>query len=300
MPNLSLNEKDDIFQYLLGLSFLLLVLIVITYLGFITGNTSKALDGGGVGIGRLSTNDTALISLCFGFIFLQHIKERKKLFYSVMALSCNIVIIFFTQSRLAILWVLIIFIFAIMQSSKLKTVLKYSPLILFLTYLLFVVFKSRFEADVDPRIPDEIYWAHFGSGRLIIWAEYLLSFINDFGHSIVNIIFGIGYWNIGNLYSQSNLFVGGWVLEDTYFYPIHNDLLLLFFSGGGISIILYFTLVYISKNKQSIVNIGMILLLTVYVFFDMLNYSIFSSFIIGIGLNWTKYPKSHYVLKDKK
>jgi hypothetical protein len=264
-------------------SFTLAVILILTFLGLLEGNTSKKLQGsGGIGIGNLSTNDTALTFLCF-FVFSinNYVRTRKnKTLFLLLIISLSI---FLTESRLAIIClVLIVSIFLLVHVKK-KVIFFLSPVLLIVFFFIFIVVRNRMLYDLNPRLPSGLEWVHFGSGRLVIYAEYVISYVENYSHSFQNLIFGIGYYDLVEVYSKSNLFDGGWVLKDYHFYPIHSDLFLIFYITGFLGLLLT-VIILLRMRLNSLIKISMFLVFILFITFDMINYSQFSCLLIGIGL----------------
>jgi hypothetical protein len=278
-------------------TFLLFVLIIGVKIGIIGGNTSKIGDGiGGIGLKGHSTNETALIAVCFSiylFSFLNPENRRIVLF----SLLLNLIVIVLSESRVGLAsfaFVTSIFVFRSARRNPLKTIITSIVIGILSMPLLSVILEKlskRINADTGVETNFTLFSDSLGftlSGRTIIWEAYIEQFSKLFEKDTLVLFIGSGFQELIHMYRQSFLSLIGFSINQDFF-PLHSDVLLIFISTGILGVCLWiFCVGKVVSNlvaRPSFVVGCFLWVVIVFSLIDMLNYSFFSSLLIGFGLS---------------
>lgn len=307
--NSNINLKSVLFkkQFVLTIvitSIVTFLLIMLISLGYINGNTAKTLDStGGIGLQNISTNETGLLALCTVVYCMYYLKnaDSYKLYFRVSILL-SFVVILLTQSRISMICVSVIGVSSIYNLVK-KRYLTLIPLLFLLGVIassllerILSIFKSRNQNDtVDiEKIAYSNVASQLGftlSGRILIWEAYVSEF---FKYDVYTFLFGTGFLELVEIYKKSYLpVIGGYSTAlNIDFFPLHSDFLMLLISGGAISILIWILLIFKIFQKvllyKNFISSSCLLILFAYSLFDMFNYSMYSSLLIGIGISQYK------------
>lgn len=277
---LNVNKLYSLTQFSAIIYFVLTIAVL---LGIVKGNTEKVELGiGGIGLGGISTNETALFALLhIVTLFTYQYKYSKYSFLSFLLIVTTTAGLFLSESRTGMFLLLVSVLFFLIYaniSKKIKLTIFGVGFILFVTVGLSVLDK-RMEADVGsdnlPAKRNEIVLP--GSGRPIIWASYLDAFIYQSKNNPSSWLLGIGSAEIKKLYENTSLNKLGATLPTINFYPIHGDWLYLFLSSGLVGLFCFIViLIYLFSLSFNLnlkfLNKTAITLFAVFSFVDMLNY----------------------------
>ena len=313
----ALNYIDTIqFRSILFFStcafFLLLIMVK---LNIVAGNTSKVTENaGGIGLKNLSTNETALFALCNMVYFVHYIKLNKGKVMCLIGIVLNTYILFLSQSRLGIIALLItILVYILININKQQIIIYIIGSIFFLLILsplikAFVeVFQQRSTSDLVGRVHYSPLARKLGttfSGRLLIYEAYLEEFFKKTEENFVLLYTGVGFGNLPQMFTQSFLPLLGKSYTGRKFYPLHSDVLLIYITSGvlGISLWVINIIGGIKRNlrKKSFLSSAFCLILVAFSLTDMLSYSLYASFLIGLGISYviSQPPKLFFAVVD--
>lgn len=293
--------QTNLFQsYIVVSSFALSCLLVLVQIGELEGNTDKLSNQtGGVGLLGLSTNETALLAVCLFTHLLGFFRKKKVSIIIPIAICANILTIALTRSRIGIG----VFLFLLVLYN-LKNFFKRPGLTLAVGIILIIcslplldilldILRKRFANDTYAKIK-YVNWADkLGftlSGRVIIWEAYLSEFYIKCLKNPFLFIFGGGYSNTIDTYKESflPLLREYEVKKKTNFFPLHSDIILIFLNTGIVGLVCWVRLVskalISSFERKSFLGVAFSVIIILFSAFDMLNYSILSSLLIGVGI----------------
>lgn len=271
---------DDVRKIILFFSLLFIVVDFLVVAGILPGNTQKITLGiGGKGLANISTNETGILGvslLLWNLFFLFH--EKKIYVLHAVAGIGALAMIIFTRSRVALGLALVLLFFYLLFSA-LKTRVKvaiFFPALLFMLLIAGNIIQERTESEgeSDPNNPlTELP----GSGRPLIWFYYLDAFIYTADSNPFVWLTGVGVVRLTDLYDLTPLPTLGLTLEKVSFYPLHSDLIKIFFVSGIIGLVawllIFYNLLRAPKHKDyRYLATAAIVVFIIFTSVDMLNY----------------------------
>jgi hypothetical protein len=261
----------------------------------IPGNTSKIREGiGGKGFANLSTNDTGLLAIVlilWNIVFLFH--KKKFSWFHAIAIVMNFIMIVNAKSRVTlglsvILFALYFYYSDVKKSVKIAVIL---PAIVVVMFVASLIIEQRMENEGIGNVSNPLTELP-GSGRPVIWFYYLDAFIYTAGAHSVQWVVGTGIAGLVGLYELTPLGSIGIVLEKTYFYPLHSDLINIFLISGFLGLaawVLMFLYLFRVKTDQQyrFQSLGAWLVLVIFSSVDMLNYAPLQTLMLILAITST-------------
>ncbi len=261
-------------------------ILVLVYRQYLPGNAAKLADGtGGVGLGSISTNETALLGCCLLMWILKIQHSRGVSFPTLAGSGCAICIVFLTQSRLGLasLFIILMLYFIGTIKFRAKQILLAVIIIAALSGPALYVINQRMTADTG--FISKVEGADMvGSGRAFIWLSYLDAFGDVAQERPLAWILGVGPAGVVNLYDNTVLRTFSVDVAQGTFFPLHSDLVFTFLAIGSLGLFIWIGLVHtiycqIRKNRFNFCAMSALLIFILYSVFDMLIY-----FPLGVWL----------------
>lgn len=298
--SISYIEEPLFIRFVVWGSYVYFFMMVLVQFGIIEGNTSKVFESaGGIGLLNRSTNETALIGVCFSIFLLEYTKNNNgsKLYINT-AIVADIICIALTRSRVGIISIAVIF-FLFFVNKAIRNPVRTIFITIILAAISFPIIETILSAldkrnknDTGNETDFSTYSDKLGftlSGRTLIWEAYIDQFFQLVGRSPQVLLFGGGFGSLITMYKRSFLPLIGFELKKVQFFPLHSDFLLIFITSGIAGLIIWLLLVFniisdIVKRPNFIVA-AFCWVLVAFTIFDMLNYSVFCSLLIGLGIS---------------
>jgi len=291
-------NKKNFERFIFCATGLLFMIIICVKLGLISGNTSKVGEGiGGIGLKGHSTNETSLIAVClsiFLFSFLNNNAKNRNLVF--LGLLLNLIVIIFSESRVGLAsfaFCTTVFIFKSARKNPIRTfVVSFVVGVLCIPLLSIILEKlsKRISSDTGIETNFALFSDNFGitlSGRTIVWEAYIEQFFRLVERDALVIFTGSGFQELIKMYRQSFLTLIDFSVNRDFF-PIHSDVILIFIATGILGLVLWIlTIKNVISNliaRPNFVVGCFVWVVVVFSLIDMLNYSFFSSLLIGLGL----------------
>ena len=285
-------------------SFILFFIVGAVSLGIIKTDTaaSKVFEGtGGVGLLTTSTNETALMAICFIIYLVRYGEKHLSNFILILCVILDLIVIILTRSRIGIFsiaFIMAIFIFTWFRKKPMAAIgLSFLIAMGILPFwqLIMKIISKRFQSDTSFNIGIVTIFDKFGislSGRTLIWDGYLTEFLSSLAHNPFFLYVGSGYDSMLAMYNNSFLPLTDYKMDKVNFFPLHSDMLLIFIVTGFLGLLIWwieFTAVmkFFIKNP-SFIKASFMWVLFIFTMIDMLNYSLLSSLLIGLGISNTK------------
>lgn len=126
------------------------------------------------------------------------------------------------------------------------------------------------------------------SGRTLVWEAYISEFMDFVKNNFGCLFVGDGFADLQLMYKRSFLGSIGYSMENVNFFPIHSDAVLVFITSGIAGLFIWIRLIINiirdARVKHQFLVVACAWILLSYFLFDMLSYSLFSSFLIGLGI----------------
>lgn len=298
--DINYTEEPSFYRIIIVSSFVFFFMMLLVQFGIIQGNTSKQFDeSGGIGLLNRSTNETALIGVCFSIFLLNYIKlTNKPTLYYTIAIIVNIVAIALTKSRVGMISIgVVFFLYFVGKAIKnpvqtIFTTILLAALSLPLMETILNNLTKRNLNDVSIDTDFSTFSDKLGftlSGRTLIWEAYVDQFFRLVAKAPQLLFWGSGFGSLIEMYKRSFLPLIGFELKRANFFPLHSDFLLIFITSGIVGIVIWLILVFnIIRDlvrKPNFIVAAFCWVLVAFTLFDMLNYSSLCSLLIGLGIS---------------